>query len=486
MGPKRKRDPTSPNAESANQIPRPSSRDASDKGGTDPVLHQVSASKHRQDFDQIAKRPTSTSGEHEVTPQTQPAETTSASDTPTSSRAKSLKHGRTVSMHEGRNEKAVIVSANGSVDAARMQAPPKAGLVDPAGGFKTNPPPTDRNVRVYADGVFDLFHLGHMRQLEQAKTAFPNTYLIVGVTGDGETHRRKGLTVLSGAERAETVRHCRWVDEVIEDCPWVVDTEFLTKHNIDYVAHDDLPYGAAEGDDIYSPIKRQGKFLVTQRTEGVSTTGIITKIVKDYEQYVSRQLRRGTSRQELNVSWLKKNELDLKRHVTEFRASLRRNNWPFSSLDFGRDFRNFLDRSRPGSPARFGPLKGPNALESPTAERQSTSSGPGPSLHLDVPTPSDSPGPRSPGGSQVGGRGNDFATGYVLGVLGGVRSWMKGSRKNVLEAHPSAPQSPSSGEGDHSGSSQEDSDSEVTNAEGNGTDALNDDERVGRKRARVE
>lgn len=118
-----------------------------------------------------------------------------------------------------------------------------------------------------------------MRQLEQAKKAFPNAYLLVGVTGDRETHMRKGLTVLSGAERAETVRHCKWVDEVIEDCPWIVDPEFLEEHKIDYVAHDDLPYGAAEGDDIYAPIKEAGKFLVTQRTEGVSTTGIITRWV---------------------------------------------------------------------------------------------------------------------------------------------------------------------------------------------------------------
>jgi len=116
-----------------------------------------------------------------------------------------------------------------------------------------------------------------MRQLEQAKKAFPNTSLIVGIPNDIDTHKRKGLTVLTDKERAETLRHCKWVDEVIEDAPWIVTPDFLEKHNIDYVAHDDEPYASAESDDIYRPCKEAGKFLVTQRTEGISTTFIITK-----------------------------------------------------------------------------------------------------------------------------------------------------------------------------------------------------------------
>ncbi|MCJ1313253.1 hypothetical protein MMC25_006930 [Agyrium rufum] len=307
-------------------------------------------------------------------------------------------------------------------DAKAMPPPGKGGLQDPV-GYHTNPPPSGRAVRIYADGVFDLFHLGHMRQLEQAKNAFPEVYLIVGVTGDTETHKRKGLTVLSGTERAETLRHCKWVDEVIPNCPWIVTANFLKEHKIDYVAHDDIPYGADEGDDIYKTIKEQGKFLVTQRTEGVSTTGIITKIVRDYEKYISRQLKRGTSRQELNVSWLKKNELDLKRHVIELRDNIR-TNWITTGMELTKDMRQFWDRSRPASPApglttgRNSDGEMPPALKSPTALSHLG--------HLDIPGRSDSPN---------GGASNDFAAGYSLGLIGGVRSWMR-SRTNLRESQP--------------------------------------------------
>ena len=251
-----------------------------------------------------------------------------------------------------------------------------------------------------------------MRQLEQAKNAFPDTYLLVGVTGDAETHKRKGLTVLTGAERAETVRHCKWVDEVLPNCPWIVTPEFLAEHKIDYVAHDDLPYGADEGDDIYAPIKKEGKFLVTQRTEGVSTTGIITKIVRDYEKYIARQLKRGTSRQELNVSWLKKNEIDLRRHVTEIRENVK-DHWTSAGGEVGRDLRQFwhnVSLSRPQSPMPgFGKKESREDLRSPTGVEHMK--------HLDVPGRTESPGRGS-------GRNEDFMRGYSMGLLGSVRSWV--------------------------------------------------------------
>ncbi|XP_074296612.1 choline-phosphate cytidylyltransferase 2-like [Silene latifolia] len=172
-------------------------------------------------------------------------------------------------------------------------------------------PPTDRPVRVYADGIYDLFHFGHARSLEQAKKSFPNTYLLVGVCSDEITHEFKGKTVMTEAERYESLRHCKWVDEVIPDAPWVVNQEFLDQHKIDFVAHDSLPYAdtSGAGKDVYEFVKAAGRFKETQRTDGISTSDIIMRIVKDYNQYVMRNLARGYTRKELNLSYVKEKRL---------------------------------------------------------------------------------------------------------------------------------------------------------------------------------
>lgn len=106
-------------------------------------------------------------------------------------------------------------------------------------------------LRLYADGIFDLTHYGHFRALEQAKKSFPNVYLLVGVCNDEITHRLKGQTVFHEKERYESLRHCKWVDEVIPDAPWVITDAFLEKHDIDLVCHDALPYADTSGQVCY-------------------------------------------------------------------------------------------------------------------------------------------------------------------------------------------------------------------------------------------
>uniref|UniRef100_A0A7E4VG92 choline-phosphate cytidylyltransferase n=1 Tax=Panagrellus redivivus TaxID=6233 RepID=A0A7E4VG92_PANRE len=151
----------------------------------------------------------------------------------------------------------------------------------------------DTVVRIYTDGVYDLFHPGHVKQLKQAKKAFPNVFLIVGVCTDEDTLKYKGcLPIMSTEERVEMVKQCIYVDQVMATPCFFPTIDFVNELNVDLVAHDSLPYQLPETDDCYAPFKDVDRFLATERTPMVSTTDILNRILGKIETIQERQSRR--------------------------------------------------------------------------------------------------------------------------------------------------------------------------------------------------
>lgn len=175
----------------------------------------------------------------------------------------------------------------------------------------------ERPTRIYCDGIFDMFHYGHARLFEQVKNLFPNVHLVIGVTNDELTIKNKGKMVMNEKERAESVSHCKYVDEIIENVPWTTTFDFLESHNIDYVAHDDIPYPSSTSDDVYGHLKKAGKFIPTKRAKNISTTAMITRIIKDYHQYVKRQILRGISHKDLNISIFEEVQIKIQQSLGE-------------------------------------------------------------------------------------------------------------------------------------------------------------------------
>ena len=117
---------------------------------------------------------------------------------------------------------------------------------------------------------------------------FKYVYLIVGVFSDEDVTREKGKPVMTAEERAECVRQCKWVDEVIVNSKWLVDIEYLDKLGCKYIARDSNPYPYNDIPDMYLPFKKANRFLTTKRIGNISTTDLINRIIFNYGFYLEQ------------------------------------------------------------------------------------------------------------------------------------------------------------------------------------------------------
>lgn len=150
--------------------------------------------------------------------------------------------------------------------------------MDAPAAAPTDAPPAAPPARVYVDGVFDLFHAGHLQLLKKAREAGgAGARLVVGVITD-EAAAWKRRPVIPHAQRLEMLRACRLVDEIVPRPPLVLTEDFIASLGITLVVHgDDDPQAAffkvprALGIMRYVPYTARGPYAV-------STSEIIARI----------------------------------------------------------------------------------------------------------------------------------------------------------------------------------------------------------------
>ena len=134
----------------------------------------------------------------------------------------------------------------------------------------------------YTTGVFDMFHIGHLNILRQAKAKCD--YLIVGVSTDEVVQQYKHKTpIISFMERMAIVGAIRYVDEVVPQTS-MDKMEAWKKLHFDVMFHG----SDWKGSDMYNKIVDEFKAVGVDvefipHTEGVSST-MLADILQDLKE----------------------------------------------------------------------------------------------------------------------------------------------------------------------------------------------------------
>lgn len=132
---------------------------------------------------------------------------------------------------------------------------------------------------VYMDGVFDLFHIGHLVAINQC--AKLGNRVIIGVTGDKDATGYKRLPIVPEFERVAIIKALGVVNDVVCPCPLVVTEEFMENYRIDLVVHGFAnDHDAKRQEEFFEIPMKLGKFQRIPYYRGLSTTDRIQEIQK--------------------------------------------------------------------------------------------------------------------------------------------------------------------------------------------------------------
>ncbi len=141
----------------------------------------------------------------------------------------------------------------------------------------------------YTSGVFDLFHIGHLNLLKNAKAICDK--LIVGVTTDElMLEYKKKKTIIPFNERFEIVRNIKFVDAVIpQESMNKMDVWEKLKYDIMFVGDD--WFHTPKWEEFEKQFNNVGvRIVYFPYTKGTSSTMINKILIEERERIEKEQL----------------------------------------------------------------------------------------------------------------------------------------------------------------------------------------------------
>jgi len=130
----------------------------------------------------------------------------------------------------------------------------------------------------YTTGVFDLFHVGHLNLLKNAKSMCD--HLIVGVTTDSLVAYKNKRAVIPFEERMEIVRSIQYVNSVVPQ-ESMDKMEAWKQHQFDLMFVGDDWKNTPKWKDLEARFKEVGvKIIYFPYTKGTSST-LINQVLLD-------------------------------------------------------------------------------------------------------------------------------------------------------------------------------------------------------------
>jgi glycerol-3-phosphate cytidylyltransferase len=120
-------------------------------------------------------------------------------------------------------------------------------------------------------GTFDVFHVGHLRILERARSYC--SALIVGISTDQFNFDKKGrLPVYNQDERREIIQALKCVDAVFFEESLELKGEYIKQYRADVLVMGD------DWQDKFDEFSSLCEVVYLPRTPAISTTAVIEKI----------------------------------------------------------------------------------------------------------------------------------------------------------------------------------------------------------------